>query len=808
MSCLRRWKERKWNRIHIDNRGSSLALVMTIMAVVGILGAVLLSVTLVTFRMKETYMASQKNFYDAESVMDAIYVGLQQDVAAAAGNAYSWTLQNYSDADEEARRANYVERFEQVLLSKLNPTGGVYVRQYDVDHLRALVPDEVKNAAKNVSSTDVPLISSVDGLCALNQNPNEGSYTIRNLRVRFLDDREYMTEIRTDIVLTCPKIDFTQKGSEPMDLTSYVFVANRQTVAKGGSIQVNGNAYLGNEGTNFSTCTVDFKPTSVNGGGKLVTAGQFYVRNGASASVGQGYNFWAHEVYADSAASIALNGTTYLNDDLVIANPLGRSSVNVSLSGRLYAYGNPFTAQSADVFMLNADLLTDLRAHPANYSSAVLINGRNAVLDMNGLEDLIIAGNAYVATESSSAPANTDVLMGDSISLKASQRAYLVPAQYIAPYCVYGGMNPISADDYSKLQLEICDALGYTDVLQIQDMDYLRGSLSSEIAIPAELDRYHVKGIQKEVHSILTDHGPVNMVYFFLKFDSEADAMNFGDSYYAKDKNLSAMQVRVDAEHYNTKITYPSAMYSEMNSPAAAISDFTFYYNGSVLVPSDERANTKFVSGQCTRISDLSSQTLASKARGYQNTFAALSHALLTDYSLLTTEQRKNEIYTNLVNPMTGYSGADAGKNIAPGSMRVFGTGTSGIDPESQMCAVVVNGDYTLTGSGDDAYETYHSESLPLHLVIASGNVTVDCNYRGLIIAGGEVTFTGRGITVTADSNLAQQALKIPDASGTTPVEYLVNGKNYLSDTSGAGGSTYGQINYADYVTYHNWVKQ
>ena len=808
MNCSRHWKERKWNRFFKDNRGSSLALVMTIMAVVGILGAVLLSVSLVTFRMKETYMASQKNFYDAESVMDAIYVGLQQDVAAAAGNAYSWTLQNYSDADEETRRANYIDRFEQVLLSKLNPAGGAYVRQYDIDHLRSLVPDEVKDAAKNGNSTDVPLISSVDGLCALNQNPDEGSFTIRNLLVRFVDDREYMTEIRTDIILACPKIDFTQKGSEPMELTGYAFIANRQTVARGGLIQVTGNAYLGNEGTNFSTCTVNFNPTSVNGGGKLVTAGQLYVRNGASVSVGQGHSFWAHEVYADSAANVSLNGTTFLNDDLVIANPLGRSSVNVNLSGRFYAYGNSFTAQSADVFMLNADLLTDLRTHPANYSSAVLINGRNAVLDMSGLEDLIIAGNAYVATESSNAPTNTDVLMGDSISLKASQRAYLVPAQYIAPYCVHGGMNPISADDYSDLQVEICEALGYTDVFQIQDMDYLRGSLSSEIAIPAELDRYHVKGIQREVHSVLTDHGAVNMIYFFLKFDSEADAMNFGDSYYAKEKNLSAMQVRVDAEHYNTKISYPSAMYNEMNNPAGAISDFTFYYNGSVLVPSDNRANTKFVSGQCTRISDLSSQTLAAKARGYQNTFAALTHALVTDYSLLTPAQRTNEIYTNLVNPMTGYSGADAGKNIDPGTKRVFSTGTAGIADDSQMCAVVVNGDYTLTGSGDDAYETYRSETLPLHLVIASGNVTVDCNFRGLIIAGGDVTFTSKGITVAADSNLAQQALRIPDANGVTPVDYLVNGKSSMADTGGAGGTTYGQINYADYVIYLNWTKQ
>ncbi|MCM1282451.1 MAG: hypothetical protein NC180_08095 [Muribaculaceae bacterium] len=807
MSFSQRWKERKSN-----NRGSSLALVITIMAIVGILAAVLLSVSLATFRMKQTYMGSQKNFYDAESVMDDIRVGLQQYVADAAGAAYTWTLENYSNSNENQRKTNYLLKFQEELLKRIqDPSAGLYSQKYDIAKLDSLVSPAVKSGAKNASSVDIPMISSADGNFSLNQDVDAGTYTIKNLLVRYVDDREYMTEIRTDIVLSCPKIDFTQKKTEVQELSTYVMVANDQTVVRGGSIHVTGNAYLGNNGTDFSVGEVEFSPTAVNGGGKLVTSGQLYARNGAKVNVNVGYSTWAHEIYVDSAREVSVNGSIYLNDDLVISNSLGTGEVKVNLGGRLYAYGNALTAGNADAFMMNSLMMQDLMDHPANYSSAILINGRNATLDMSNLEDMIIAGNAYVAAGAEDV-SNSDVRMGESIALKASQRAYLVPAGLIAPYCMHGGMNPMSADSYNALQEEMRDLLGYGSTTDIQELDYLRSSANAQPSVPTELStKYHVTGIRRAVYQVATQNGTMNMVYFFLIFASEQDAMKYADSEFANEKNLKSMQVRVDEDHYRTNIVYPSELYTEMNADTQdPIADFRFYYNGSILVPENtQQTKTKIVSGQCTRLNSLPAQTLASQAKGYQNTFAALSHYLVSDYSQLDATQRQSELYDNLIYPMAGFTGTEGvKKNIAPGSKKVFSTGTAGIAPESQMCALVVNGNYTLTGTGADAYETVGTETLPVHLLIASGDVTVDCNFQGLIIAGGKVTFSSKALNVSADSNMVQQALRIPNADGVCAVDYLINGQSYLIDTTGTGQNTYGQINYSDYVTYSNWTKQ
>ena len=104
---LQRWKERQ------SNNGSSLVMVISIVAIIGILAFSLLTVTLITYKMKNTNMNSKRNFYDAEKVLDDISLGLQADISKAAGEAYAWTLENFSgdSTTEEIRRSNYVNKF-------------------------------------------------------------------------------------------------------------------------------------------------------------------------------------------------------------------------------------------------------------------------------------------------------------------------------------------------------------------------------------------------------------------------------------------------------------------------------------------------------------------------------------------------------------------------------------------------------------------------------------------------------------------------------------------------------------------------
>jgi hypothetical protein len=559
-----------------------------------------------------------------------------------------------------------------------------------------------------------------------------------------------------------------------------------------GTKDIRGNAYLGDSGTNFSLGTINFSPTA--NAGKITTAGEFFVRNQAKVTVNKDTSLFAKEIHIDSADSVSFKGTTYINDDLVIDNSIGVSGVDVSLSGRFYAYGNPESAASARCFGENSEDMTDLTKNPAAYSSAILVNGRNVTLDMSGLSDMILAGTAYVGSESA-ASTNSNVQMGESVALKTNQRSYLVPSEFLAPYCAAGGRNPMSESTYLILKEQIAASRSdYNSANDVKDIDFLRYAADARDNIPEELQALNVTGVKKQTYQISTGSGNViKMVYFFLTFASEDDAIAYGNSKYAK--STKDLEARLDTQHYNTSITYPSMMYDEFDKNKNRITDFSFYFNGNLIVPANDKTNTKVMIGQRSLASSQTTEALNQREQEYQNRFASMKHSLLSDYNQMTTEQKTRALYNNIV---------EVDKLSRVNVKKVFTTGQDGVAAESQMAAVVINGDYTLTGTGENAME----QGYPVHLVIASGDVTVDCNYTGLIIAGGDIKLTMNAKTLTANASLAQKAMGIENDAGEMPLDYLVNGTQYLSSLGGTEDGGTSEVSYSDYVTFSNWSKQ
>lgn len=122
-----------------------------------------------------------------------------------------------------------------------------------------------------------------------------------------------MTKITSDIVLTCPPMDYAQKTSAP-NLLSYALVADQNTSAVGGTVTIRGSAYLGMYGADFNTVNVNVSPV---GKGNLITGGELYVHNGATLGV-ENAQTWAHEIQVDSATLNIRGKQTYLADDLVL----------------------------------------------------------------------------------------------------------------------------------------------------------------------------------------------------------------------------------------------------------------------------------------------------------------------------------------------------------------------------------------------------------------------------------------------------------------------------------------------------------
>ena len=787
VKSLQRSRERKQN-----NKGSSLVLVMAVMAIVGIFAVALISVSLMNYRMKNVNLQSQDNFYDAEKVLDEIRTGLAVDVAQAAGEAYQETMTQFSALTVEERQAFYARTFGEKMKEISSLVDPVIDTKWNPTYLNSLVSQETKAGTKDGTGLK---IESADGLYFLNRDEAAGSFTIKKLKITYVDKNDYMTEIQTDIDITCPDIDYTQVTSVP-ELTSYCIVAQNQTKtgnelglsAGVNSVNIVGNAYLGNNGAIFDTSSITFTPNGTNS--YIVTAGEMNASNGSSITVNSGVEVWGRELYLDSSVWSS-NCKLYLNDDLTLSNS------SATLSGEVYAYGNPDNVRASGVYVDNKTVLNstgetavtfqeDVANNPENYSSAFLINGKNVSLNLSGITQMQIAGNAYVATKSKGTDANKndyDVMMGESVALKSDQRAYLVPSEYMASACTLGGVNPMDSKSFlgeagtQGLLQEIAEYHGITTDMILADPTWLIRDESGKIV--ETLDNLGVVGVRQAYYPVSIGGTDVTMVYFFLVFDNAASAKNYADSYFTE--RADEVKVRIDSQHYKTTVQYPAGVTST--------SDYSYYYNGSILYADSKSQNGGFLSGRCQEDTGKTPTQLALEQRKYQEKYAALCHMLKVDYTELSSKQKGQSVYANLVNKE--YMRTNA--NAVPDIFTNADTGDK---------AIVVNGNYTIDASTDT----------DVHVVIASGTVYVSRSFSGLILTGGDLVLTQSAITIQSDSASVEKALAGTNAGGIVrAVDYLYGGEQYLSpeDRTTAGGDTDNSaVNYLNSVTYSNWKKQ
>lgn len=793
--------EKSWRRSREqrqNNRGSSIVLVVGALAVVGTFAVILLSLSLMNYRMKHVNLQAQDNFYDAEKVLDEIRAGLAVDVADAAGAAYQETLEKYSTLSVDDRKKHYAKTFSTRMLSS-SLASSTNAGQWNPDYLRSLVSAETKAGTKDGNGLT---IESVDGLYFLNYNSKTDGITIKRLKITYVDKNDYMTEIRTDININCPEIDYAQVTKVP-ELTTYCIVAQNKTTATGltsTGVNVVGNAYLGDQGTDFNNSSIHFKPNGESG--YLTTGGEFKAYNGAKIEVYPGLEVWGRDLYLDDADWISNeneagigNWKLYLNDDLTLV-----AGSNAMLKGEVYAYGNPDNVRGSGVYVDNKAVLnapsgssitfqTDVANNPENYSSAFLINGKASTLDLSGVTKLQIAGNAYVAAKKQAVNQNSfDVMMGESVALKSDQRAYLVSSEHMAPDCEAGGMNPMNSTYYlgdaekKGLCQEVAEYHGITKDAVLSDPTWIIKDKDGKIF--SDLESRGVVGVRQAYFPTNIGGTDITMVYFFFVFKDAKYARQYADWYFGDEKRTDELNVRIDDDHYRTNVKYPTSIQTD---------DSSFYYNGSILYANVDENSSEggFISGMY-KLDEIQHAKLAKKQNSYQEKYAALCHMLKVDYTELTADEKGRSVYDNLVKK-------DYLLEKASGGEHIFTHESSGAK------AIVTNGNCQITD--DPKYAD-------VHVVIAGGNVSVSRKiFTGLILAGEDVIFTAPDVTIQSDSSLVKKALAGKNASygDLRPVDFLYGGEQYLNpedrniNSSDVDNSS---VNYLDSITYSNWKKQ
>ncbi len=733
---MRNKENRKLNR---DNRGFSFVLVIVAMAVVTLLIVTILYVALQNYQMKQTNLKSEDNFYSAEQVLDEIKAGLQTDINASISEAYNYVLERYTETEGQDTTRNWYfqTRFVDGLRAKL--LGNANDGTYDLEHLKSYISN---TATKGV----VTLTTSVTS-----QNL-ETSYasgvTLKGLHVTYERDG-YQSVIATDLNIAIPDIDFTQTANAP-DLLSYGIIADKgiDMTYPNGQYAIEGNVYAGGDGIQLGQ-DADVVVTSMD---RTVINGPIVMADQSTAQFNVGA-LWADDISVTSA-KLGLNGNVFVRDDLTLD---GKNS-EVAMQGRYYGFSNPELVQTSNVYK---DGYLNGTADVAK-SSAIVINGRTSSLNLQNLERMLLAGNTYVDARMSETDTNAiNVKMGESITVKSNQLAYLAPA---AAIIIEGGGRVEPGNPIVGL------AAG--------------AKVSLDTSIPLlSLGRKTLGELGITANNCKLYYTQNNIAYVYMDFTTDQQAAKYFQAYYGANANSKEFKEYMDL-YLNAIQINPDSMVQ-------------FKTNGNVLTKNSLVRNTIITQ------SDINEAQ--AEENSYQDMYFALSKKLITMYTALSTEEKEQTVFDNLVQNKSSDSPSLSRFASSEGGKVVFTTKTSG------QKAVLVDGNYTVSSA--DAANT--------RLILADGNVLLEANvdFTGLIICSGRLIF-GNGATVTADSQAVASVFQsiICESGGTatertdgiSPMSFFRDGSQYViggvlnGNVTEIGGNA---IDVADLITYKNWKK-
>ncbi len=445
-----------------NQKGSTLIMVIICLAFLGILGSLMLSVSMVNYQMKSVQNSSKSNFYLCEKALDEIKAGLEEMTASAIQEEYELVLKryvNYSILSEEERNTTIRKEVIGRLLNKLDPLT-----------LRDVTDDDYKEFKDKLEEILLSCLTDPDGysITLLDGQPLERDESanfyllIKNVRITYLGAQNYETSITTDLRITIPSFTLTEGEStvvygmeQPYE--GYALAADDDILSEneGEDSLVNGSIYAGNaddtDGADgiivrdTNTADGDTHTVAFTGSGTITTRGSIRVEDSAGLTMGDDSErpfIWADSLITDATNYAATAGATVLNvnaiclikDDLTLE---GRNS-SVTLKGAYIGYSNG----------------ADITGKRTSQGSAMIINGAGSSLILKDLSSLLLAGRAHISIENSVNKAIYEVMTGESLSFKSNQRAYLVPGAYIMlKQTAAGGTieeakhNPITFDD-------------------------------------------------------------------------------------------------------------------------------------------------------------------------------------------------------------------------------------------------------------------------------------------------------------------------------------------------------------------------
>lgn len=433
------WKNRLKEKLK-DDRGSAIVLVIIAIAFVGTLVAMLVYMVYFNYLMKYTDRSAKNNFYTAETALDIIKAGLEQDVSDAMVAGYYDVVANHATDSAQNKQAAFEVEFlrhlcEESLNVQTANIGDVGALQqqavYDpayfaaywnkITMLGASGYDDFKIAA-NEGDEGARMMtgawdsgtygspSTSDGADGIRKNGpvviyNGDTVEFHNVKVSYTDADGYVSIVQTDIVVETPQVNFSTVMNLP-ELDTYSLVAaggiyngygrngsTRKPEANGSQTDtvVTGNVFGGEDGIFVhginGQISFEKKDSDPDTRSYTVTANSFNALTGRNQLDTSNRNPAAvpsikvDEFYEVWAKDLYIESATLdVEGNCFIQDDLTTDGTysGVYLSGTYSGYG------------------TATRGAASN--SSILINGAHTTLDLSQLKNLELAGHAYVGS--------------------------------------------------------------------------------------------------------------------------------------------------------------------------------------------------------------------------------------------------------------------------------------------------------------------------------------------------------------------------------------------------------------------------
>ena len=788
---LQQLQKELWNRKR-RNSGSSIVIVIIAMAMIGILATTLLWMSYVNYKIKVNDIRNKNSFYSAETVMEQIVAGLQKEASDSVAAAYQEVLSNWEALENETNRYSiFASVYLDTLVKHLRNSekgDGYYNRDILMNYVDTEIWKNVnqtawKNGTDEADAEKEPVMELVNG----------NSLILHNVFVSYVDD-DRLSIVSTDLCLDAPEIVFTRSGSVD-DLYDYLLIGNQGISLTKGSGQVTGDGsiYAGiDEATGKGGITINpASSLAINNGRYVISKGEIDVIGPGAGFIVRDAKETGSSVYAKSldlqSGMISLDSKTYIANDLTLS---GNGS-KATLTKEYYGYGTSTETGLED------------RATDQENSSAIIINGQNSTVNLSGVNTLMLAGRAYIGTNTTKKDLdqNTEknekaVLMGESITVKGGQIAYLVPTECLGVYNgeTLIGQNPLTQDQATKMQ-------AYKDQYgeEFREVDFTRpvGRLGGETLASFGVENMdHIRKVSTQYVGGGTESK--SLTYYYLVMDAD-DAARYYQTYYQQDNNKEMI------DNYFKKYATGGILLGDYTSKQ---NSYTILGNALVSDALSQSGVSLFTSADTTTDRTLTPAEVFQKSADIANVYKGLTTNLSEDGASASPLQN---VFESVIKKEITMKQEDGSEQKEPIQKYLMDNGgTMEFTTEDGLKGIITTGNYTLSSATGGASN--------VRLIISLGDIMIDRNFTGLAIAKGTITIdgaTGKGAASLKRNKMelykVLNATTGEEGAAITPMAFFVNGETGLVDgvqeapTDDAGNLN---IDYTEIVRYMNWEKR